>query len=136
MQKDWRQAVTIGDEDWVRSILDHSKEEAALRETINSKDQHGQTGLMVASIYGHTEVVRLLVEQGAELNHTAKFNLSALMLAVINRHAEIVSILVNAGADREIRGSDGKNSAPGFSGLTALALAEKAGHDEIADLLR
>ena len=136
MQKDWELAVGSGDVERVRSILQHTTDGAALRKIIDSKDQHGQTGLMVASKYGHIKVVRLLVEQGAELNHTAKFDLSALMLAAINHHAEVVRILMNAGADREIRGSVGTGSAPGFAGLTALELAEKAGQAEIADLLR
>ncbi|MBI2819871.1 MAG: hypothetical protein HYX73_07820 [Acidobacteria bacterium] len=54
------------------------------------------------------------------------------MLAVINRQTESVSILIAAGADRETRGS----GATGFAGLTALELAEKAGYEEVAALLR
>ena len=59
-------------------------------------------------------------------------HLSALMLAAINHHLEIVRLLADAGAEREIRGT----GAPGFAGLTALGLAERAGYQEVATLLR
>jgi ankyrin repeat protein len=54
--------------------------------------------------------VRWLIAHGADLNHTAKYHLSALMLAVINGRDAIVGILVDAGADRSLR----DRSAPGF----------------------
>jgi len=63
--------------------------------------------------------VRWLTAHGADLNHTAKYHLSALMLAVINGRDAIVGILVDAGADRSIEGSE----APGFAGKTALDIA-------------
>jgi ankyrin repeat protein len=132
MESDWERAAANGDAEWARSILEAAGGDSARRAICNSKDRHGQTALMLASARGHVELVRLLVEDGAELDHTAKYHLSALMLAVINRHAEIARVLVGAGADREIRGT----GAPGFAGLTAMDLAEKAGYDEIAALLR
>jgi ankyrin repeat protein len=152
MEKDWQRAIASSDVAWVRSIINHvARAEhaavagqddansgpspappASLHTLINSKDQHGQTGLMVAAMRGRTEVVRVLVENQAELNHTAKYHLTALMLAVINRHPDIVRILVAAGADREICGA----GAPGFADLTALALAERAGYDEIVKILQ
>jgi ankyrin repeat protein len=54
------------------------------------------------------------------------------MLAVVNGHEEIVRILAEAGADRQIRGT----GAPGFWEKTALQLAEDAGREEIAAILR
>ena len=132
MEKDWEQAIERGDSEWIRNILEHTADEKARQALINSRDQHGQTGLMVAAARCHSKVARLLIENKAELNHTAKYHLSALMLAAINRHAEIVQLLVAAGAEREIRGS----GAPGFAGLTALELAEQAGFEEIAAQLR
>ena len=37
--------------------------------------QNGKTALMKASLYGHTEVVKVLVEAKADLNFTDKVNL-------------------------------------------------------------
>ena len=125
MEKSWEQAIHSGDSALIRRLIAQGAE-------IDSKDRHGQTGLMVASMRGYTAVVRVLVENGAALNDTAKYNLSALMLAVINGHAEIVQLLSDAGADREVRAT----GAPGFSGFTALDLAERAAHEEIAAILR
>jgi ankyrin repeat protein len=76
--------------------------------------------------------VRILVEAGAALDHTAKYHLSALMLAVINDRHTIVELLVAAGADPRIRGT----GAPGFAGKTALDLAEDLGRTDIAAMLR
>ena len=35
---------------------------------INAKDKNGNTALMLASSYGHLEIVKLLVESGADIN--------------------------------------------------------------------
>ena len=131
MEKEWEQAVRSGDAELVRKLIERGAP-GAPRAMIDSKDRHGQTGLMIASMRGHAAVVRLLVENRAELNHKAKHNLSALMLAVINGHAEIVRILTEAGVDQQIRGT----GAPGFSGFTALELAERAGREEIVAILK
>ncbi len=124
MTSDWEDAVRRGDAVRVRSLIEGGA-------AIDSKDGHGQTGLMVASARGQTEVVRVLLEHSAALDVTAKYNLSALMLAVINGRGNIVEMLLRAGADRAIRG----RGAPGFHDMTALDLAEGAGHAEIAALL-
>ena len=75
---------------------------------------------MIAAHKGYVEIVDWLIEQGVELDHTAKHGLSALMLAVIGRHGETVQSLVNAGADPHLR-AVGSSS---FSGKTALEIAE------------
>lgn len=96
---------------------------------INTKDQHGQAGLVVAAHKGHVDLVRLLLSNAAELDHTAKFHLSALMLVEIAGRTEIVRALVDAGADRSIPGS----GAPGFYEKTALDLATGQQFDPTAD---
>ena len=84
---------------------------------------------MNAAYRGDTELVRLLVEKGANLNHTAKYNLSALMLAVINEHLDIVRVLVTAGADTKLKGL-------GDFACTPLEYAVKLGRHDMADILR
>ena len=125
MTNEWEKAIRVGDVEELRRLADAGAD-------VNSRDKHGQTGLMLAAMRGHTEVVRLLVERGADLNVTAKYKLSALMLAVLNNHTEIVHVLAEAGADGTIRGT----GAPGFQDKTALDLAEDAGRNEIAAMLR
>jgi ankyrin repeat protein len=74
----------------------------------------------------------VLVEAGADLDHTAKYRLSALMLTIINGHGAVAQLLVNVGADTRIKGT----GAPGFAGKTALDLAHDLGRESIVKLLR
>jgi ankyrin repeat protein len=83
---------------------------------------------MLAAQHGRNNVVRLLLEKGADMDVTAKYGLSALMLAVINRHTGIARQLVDAGANTRLRGS----GAPGFADRTARELAEQGGLVELA----
>ena len=87
---------------------------------------------MIAAQRGESSVVRFLLENGAALDHTAKYGLSAVMLAVIVGHADIVRALVEAGADLNLRGT----GAPGFAGKTALELATARGQADMVAVLR
>lgn len=111
MKANWRAAAIAGDSKTIAHLI-------AGGENIDSRDQYGQTALMLAALNGRDEVVGLLLANGAQLNVTAKFGLSALMLAIINYHTGIAKQLVDAGADLKIRGRDA-----GFYGKTARELA-------------
>jgi len=124
MTPEWKTAVRSGDIRRLQELFDAGEE-------IDARDEHGQTGLMIAARDGKTAAVRWLVEHGADLNHTAKYQLSALMLAVINGRDAIVAILVEAGADRSIQAS----GAPGFAGKTALDIARGGGRAIMVALL-
>jgi len=63
--------------------------------------------------------VDVLIADGAALDVTAKYNLSALMLAIVAGHASAAQRLARAGADLTIAGT----GAPGFHGKTAYDLA-------------
>ena len=120
--------------DWERAIRE-SDVEALDRQVragadVNARDRHGQTGLMVAAQQGRPTVVQFLLDRGAELDHTAKYRLSAVMLAVINNHADIVRMLVGAGADLEIRGS-----SAGFHDRTVRDLAIGDARDALLQAL-
>ncbi len=137
MKSKWQKAAKSGDVEALGRLLQDSipseiSPGASAKSLLDSLDKHGQTALMIAAMHGRAAAAHLLIEQRAELNHTAKFGLSALMLAVINNHAEIVRMLVEAGADLQIRGS----GAPGFFQKTALDLAEGAGREELCTILR
>ena len=125
MKSEWRDAARNGDATRLARLVEQGAD-------VNALDRYGQTALMLASLYGHLDVVRKLVSVGAKLDCTAKYHLSALMLATLNGRTQIAEILIEAGADTTIRGS----GAPGFAGKTALDLAEHHGRDEIAALLR
>ncbi|HEY7628873.1 MAG TPA: ankyrin repeat domain-containing protein [Ilumatobacteraceae bacterium] len=119
---DWEHGSRSGD-------LDQLKRMARAGHDINAKDRHGQTALMNAA---RTDIVEWLVGKGAELDHTAKFHLSALMLAVITVNDRIARLLVDASADTSIRGS----GAPGFHDKTAADFAEERGDRRLTEFLR
>lgn len=125
MTREWEQAVRSGD-------LDRLKQLRAEGADVNALDRFGQNGLMIAARLGLDATVEWLIEQGAQLDRTAKYHLSAVMLAVINGHVPVVSRLVDAGADLGIRGT----GAPGFSGKTALDLATGQNRDALVSALQ
>ena len=87
----------------------------------------GEFPLFGAIEHGDPEIVRLLVNTGAEVNAAAGFGGStALHEAVAQGNSEIVQILVEAGADIE---------AEGFMDQTPLSLAAEEGVTEIMQIL-
>ena len=70
----------------------------------------GNTCLIHAAFFGHTETVRYLVGleglQGVKVNHKADDDWSALSGAVRQKHADVVKVLIDAGADIETRNKD------------------------------
>ena len=65
---------------------------------VNQARTNGSTPLRAASRAGHTDTVRLLIQQpNIDLNKKA-FNKSPLDFAKENNHADVVQLLMNAGA--------------------------------------
>lgn len=124
MKQEWRDSILAGDETSIMQLL-------AAGEDVDAKDRHGQTALMLAATHGHSGIVRILLVHGADTDVTAKFGLSALMLAVVNRHVDIARQLVDAGSDLSLKGA----GAPGFTGKTALDMAEQSNLTELAEYI-
>jgi uncharacterized protein len=125
MKREWMDAVE-------REDLASLDRQLAAGADIDTRDEHGQTALMLAARDGRARVVKLLAARGAALDTSAKYHLTPLMLAVIGSHAEVVEILLDAGADVHHTGT----GAPGFSGKTALDLAKGIGQASIVALLK
>lgn len=90
------------------------------------------TALIAAAHLGHHEVVQLLVDGGAPLDHVNNLAWTALIEAVVlgdggTDHLRTVQILVEAGADKAI---------PDRDGVTPLAHALSRGYAEMALLLK
>lgn len=114
MNTAWERAITSGDVDSVRALLEAG-------ENVNRRDAHGQTALMRAAHLGDRAMLEVLLAAGADLNVTAKHNLTALMLAIIAGHEDEARLLLRAGADPDVRGT----GAPGFACKTAYDLAHQ-----------
>ena len=89
------------------------------------------TALIAAAHRGHVEVVRMLIDAGAPLDHVNNLGWTALLEAVVlgnggRNHTAIVAALVKAGADPNI--ADRQR-------MTALAHARQRGYGEMVRLL-
>ena len=89
---------------------------------LGEKDGNGYTPLMLASGYGHAEMVGSLLKMyffpvGSDLDEESTSGYTALALAVDRGHIGIVAALLDAGADACVRCGSG--------GYTSLHLAVK-----------
>lgn len=90
-------------------------------QVVRAKDSSGYTPLHHAAIGGHSEVVSVLLQKGAQINMTGKRGETALYLAASKGNTEVVKLLAAQGADLDRASSDGK---------TPLHRATMAGHAE------
>lgn len=123
-------AVEKGDAFAARVFLEDSG--ADPNATIRRGDRYGiieagTTVLMYAAGFGHTDVVRLLLDYGAEPNRQDVRGGTALMLAAFNGERDVVALLAERGA---------KLDTMSENGATALRLADAKGHKSVAALLR
>ncbi|KAM9312057.1 KN motif and ankyrin repeat domain-containing protein 2 [Gastrophryne carolinensis] len=89
--------------------------------------QAGQTALMLAVSHGRLDVVRALLQCGADINVQDHDGSTALMCACEHGHADIVSLLLaQPTCDVSLTDNDGS---------TALSIALEAGQNDIAMLL-
>jgi ankyrin repeat protein len=97
----------------------------------NITSRYDGTALIAAAHLGHVEVVRMLVDAGAPLDHVNNLGWTALIESIVlgdggPRHTETLKILVDAGADVDL--ADG-------NGRTPLALAQARGYAEMMRIL-
>ncbi len=86
------QAVLTANLSLVKLLLGYDLE-------VDAYNRVGQTALTVAARWEHTEVVKLLLEAGADPNAAGeRYQLAPLIGSVIGRNLEITNILVEAGA--------------------------------------
>lgn len=102
-------AARQGYESVVFSCLKSSK-----RGDIDTRDNAGYTALAEASLHGHVDIVRALLEHGADPNVSAAGGVRPLHDAVESDHCEVARLLVAYGADPTIST---------YTGLTPLTMA-------------
>jgi hypothetical protein len=105
-------AIYNNDQAKVRQLLDSGAD-------VREKDKYGSDALMVAAGYGRTEIMKLLLDAGADINRDLN-GYSAIKTAAYNNHAETVGLLLDRGA------TDGGG---------ALLMAAQRGHAETVRLL-
>lgn len=97
-------------------------------------DEDSDTALMKAAGQGHIEVVRFLVEQGANPNTLNTQGQNALMFAAAGGHFAVVIFLIDSGGyGSEIRNPISYNYS--FGPQTSLMWAAYRGHLDVVNLL-
>ena len=69
---------------------------------INTPNEHGMTALMRAARHGRVQMVRVLLEHGADPNVVRSDNFTALSLAAFFGHGEVVELLIGHGANADV----------------------------------
>lgn len=113
-----RAAAKTGDIDRVRDLLNQGVDP-------NSRDYHHNTALITAAHKGHTRVVQVLLEAGADPNLDDKSN-TPLAAATYHGHTEVVKILIGYGAD--VNWSNWAYKRP-------LTVAQRNNYEKIVELL-
>ena len=100
---------------------------------INLGDNDGVTPIMIATIKGHTEVVRFLMQGGASLVERDVKDHTILHFAAMNNRQEVLSVM--AAYNEELVAQ--LSNLPNHMENTALHLAAQAGHlDTVRELLQ
>lgn len=87
-------------------------------EDINAAQADGMSALFWAVYHEQEDIVRLLLDAGADTNISNRYGLTPLIQSAINANGELISLLLDAGANP---------NAATLQGDTALMNASKAG---------
>ena len=101
--------------------------------TIDTLQGSGMTALMLACLSGRTDVVKLLLEEGADVDKATADGWTPLIIACRNGHTDVVKVLVKEGADVDRATADGSEEELG--GCTPLIIAIKVGKAEVVKVL-
>jgi ankyrin repeat protein len=118
-----REAVLSGDVELARQLCDCDDR---INVSGDARFWFHDTFLMVAARWGHVDMVRFLLDRGADIEGTDDLGATALMRAADAGHAEIVRMLLDRGANVD---------HDDWSDQTPLSEAATAGHLEIVELL-
>ena len=124
-------AANSGSVEAVRDLIAHGAHVNA------AESRKGQTALMWAAAEGHSDVVKLLIDKGADVKAVSKSGFTALVFAAVKNDAASVRSLLAAGADPNYALPDGTKAltvaASYHSGAAAAALADGGADPNVAD---
>ena len=74
---------------------------------MDSKDKNGWTALVWGAVKGQSEVAKILLDNGANVNSKDKKGFTALIVAVLAGQSEVAKILLDNGANPDLADSNG-----------------------------
>ena len=92
-----------------------------------ARNETGFTALTGAVTENHNEIAKVLVKNGARINHRYEGGFTALMHAAYSGNVELVSFLLQNGADPTAKNGEGKSP---------LTFAQEKNNSQIIELLR
>ena len=110
-----------------QKMINSAKELGILSELINTADNYGQTPLYNASNYGHLRSVKLLLNNGAEIDKAKFDGMTPLMVASLKGHLDVVDVLLRHNANVNLKDTNGN---------TALSMAKQQGLTMIVETLQ
>jgi ankyrin repeat protein len=120
------EAARAGDVDELKELLEIGDLSETL-EVINSTDKHKRSALHLASFFGRTAAVELLLSLKADVHQAAQDGFTPLHFASQNGHLPVVKVLVQSRANIDRCLVNSKR--------TALHLAALKGHAEVIKYL-
>ena len=97
--------------------LDALKQHIEAGTNINEKDPFGGSSpLISAAVFGKTEMAKVLIDAGADLNFQNNDGSTALITSAFFCRPEIVKMLLDKGADKTIKNKFGTNAYENVAG--------------------
>ena len=105
---------------------------------VNAKDdEYGATSLHITAEYGYKEIVKLLIDAGADVHEKDKNGSTPLHNAAFGGYKEVVELLIANGADVNAKNDDGETPMDWAETVYNWQSSEtKAAKKETAKLLR
>jgi ankyrin repeat protein len=113
----------LAEEGDLQGVVGLVQEDAGL---VDAENEEGKTPLIEACEGGHLEVVRWLLDRGADINHQGNGGCTTLYWASNTEHTPVVRLLLEKGADPTIANT---------YDVTPLIVASYEGHTEIVRCL-
>ncbi len=99
------------------------------RSIVNETNESQYTPIIIATVNknSNVELIKLLIDAGADVKATTRSGQTPLILAAQNGHDKIVELLLGSGADAK--------AIISARGISALFMAAQNGHDKVVELL-
>lgn len=119
-------ASTYNNEEMVKFLLEKGADANTVCKIENEHIDISPTPLMNAAYRGNTNIINMLLENGADINYTTDYGMTALMMASSFNQFEAAKVLLENNADTSVTDEYGR---------TALDLAKSEDYKDIVELL-